>query len=405
MSHYLKIEFKKKILLIPFFPLLLICYEIINYLANDMYLPALPNMINDLGISAELGRQTLTAWFFGASAFHLLSGPISDRFGRKSVLLIGGVLFTTATWICAFTENISILLIARFMQGAVVSTLSPAGYACIHEAYQRKQAIQILTVMSSVVILAPAVGPLLGGIFLQSLNWRWIFVFLALSASIIWLGLCFIMPGTHTNTRRLMFRWSPVLINYQQILKNKAFMFNLFIISFNVSAKMAWIVGGPFLIISQFKLNSLYFGLIQILIFGSQILGTRIVQRIIHHIEINHLINYGLVISLFSSLLAVGLSFIFPNKLIGLVISLMIFCFGTALSSPLQRLCIEASPEPMEARIAIYATLMSLFCTLASFLFSFTYTGSLLWFASLLFILASLASLVRWFSLKYFFSV
>ena len=83
----------------------------------------------------------------------------------------------------------------------------------------------------------------------------------------------------------------------------------------------------------------------------------------------------------------------------------MIFCFGTALSSPLQRLCIEASPEPMEARIAIYATLMSLFCTLASFLFSFTYTGSLLWFASLLFILASLASLVRWFSLKYFFSV
>jgi Bcr/CflA subfamily drug resistance transporter len=396
---------KNKSLMIQFFPLLLVCYEIINYLANDMYLPALPSMIHDLGINTSLAQQTVTAWFFGASSLHLFLGPVSDRFGRRPVLLIGGVLFTTATWICAVTSNISVLLVARFIQGAVVSTLSTAGYASIHETYNRKQAIQILALMTSVVMLAPAVGPLIGGIFLQWLSWRWIFVFLALSASIIWLGLCFIMPETLSRTNRLMFRWSHVLINYQQILKNKAFMLNLLIISFNVLAKVAWIVGGPFLIISQFKLNTLYFGLIQILIFGSQILGAQIVKRIIHRMEINRLINQGLSISLFASSLAVCLSFIFPDKLIGLVFCLMIFCFGTALSSPLQRLCIEASPEPMGARMAVYATSISLFCSLASFLFSFTYTGSLLWFASLLFVLASLASLLRWFSLKYFFSV
>ncbi|MFZ0219351.1 MAG: MFS transporter [Candidatus Aquirickettsiella sp.] len=391
--------------MIQFFPLLLVCYEIINYLANDMYLPALPSMIHDLGITTRLAQQTVTAWFFGASSIHLLLGPVSDRFGRKPVLLIGGVLFTMATWICAFTSNINILLLARFIQGAVVSTLSTAGYASIQETYHRKQAIQILAMITSVVMLATALGPLIGGIFLQWLSWRWIFVFLALSASIIWLGLCFAMSETHSSTQRYMFRWSHVLINYQQILKNKAFMLNLSIISFNVLAKVAWIVGGPFLIISQFKLNTLYFGLIQILIFGSQILGAQKVKRIIDNVEIDRLINQGLSISLFASLLAVCLSFIFPDKLIGLVICLMIFCFGTALSSPLQRLCIEASFEPMGARMAVYATSISLFCSLASFLFSFTYTGSLLWFASLLFILASLASLLRWFSLKYFFSV
>ena len=397
---------KNKSVMIQFFPLLLACYEIINYLANDMYLPALPSMIHDLGINTGLAQQTITAWFFGASSLHLLLGPVSDRFGRRPVLLIGGVLFTTATWICAFTSSINALLIARFIQGAVVSTLSTAGYASIHETYDRKQAIQILALMSSVAMLAPAFGPLMGGIFLQWLNWRGIFVFLALSASIIWLGLCFVMPETHSSTQRYMFRWSHVLINYLQILKNKAFMLNLFIISFNVLAKVAWIVGGPFLIISQFKLNTLYFGLIQILVFGSQILGAQIVKRVIHRVEVNRLINQGLSISLFASLLAVCLSFIFPDKLLGLVVCLMIFCFGTALSGPLQRLCIEASPEqPMGARMAVYATSISLFCGLASFLFSFTYTGSLVWFASLLFILASLASLVRWFSLKYFFSV
>ncbi len=391
--------------MIPFFPFLLVCYEIINYLANDMYLPALPSITQDFEINTRLAQQTVTTWFFGASALHLLLGPLSDRFGRKPVLLIGGILFITATSVCAITSNIHTLLLARFIQGAVVSTLITAGYPSIHEAYHRKQAIQILARMTSVVMLAPAVGSLVGGIFLQWLNWRWIFVFLAMSASIIWLSLCFIMPETLTNTQKYMFRWSHVLSHYLKILKSKAFMLNLCIISFNVLAKVAWIVGGPFLIICQFKLNILYFGLIQILIFGSQILGVQIVKRIIHNVEINRLINHGLSISLFASLLAVCLSFIFPDKLIGLVICLMIFCFGTALSGPLQRLCIEASPEPMGARMAVYATSISLFCGLASFLFSFTYTSSLLWFASLLFVLASLASLVRWLSLKYFFSV
>ena len=306
---------KNKNLMPQFFPLLLVCYEIINYLANDMYLPALPSMIHDLGINTRLAQQTVTAWFFGASSLHLLLGAISDRFGRKPVLLIGGVVFTTATWVCAFTSNIHILLLARFIQGAVVSTLSTAGYASIHETYDRKQAIQILALMTSVVVLAPAVGPLIGGISSQWLNWRWIFVFLALSASILWLGLCFIMSETHSSTQRYMFRWSHILINYQQIIKNKAFMLNLCIISFNVLAKVAWIVGGPFLIINQFKLNILYFGLIQILVFGSQILGAQILKRVIHRIEINRLINQGLSISLFASLLAVGLCLNFPDKL------------------------------------------------------------------------------------------
>lgn len=391
--------------MIPFFSLLLVCYEIINYLANDMYLPALPSVLHDLGIHTRLAQQTVSIWFFGASSFHLLAGPVADRFGRKPVLLLAGVLFTTATWICAFTANVHMLLLARFMQGAVVSTLSSAGYTSIHETYDRKQAIQILALMSSIVMLAPAVGPLLGGFFLQWLSWRWIFVFLALSASIIWLGLCLFMSETHSSLQKHMFRWSHVLLNYRQILKNKAFVLNLCIISFNVLAKVAWIVGGPFLIINHFKLNPLYFGLIQILVFGSQIFGAQLVKRVIHRIEINHLINQGLIISLFGSGLAVALSVMFPNKLIGLVICLMIFCFGTALSSPLQRLCIEACPEPIGARMAIYATAISLFCSLASFLFSFTYTGNLLWFASLLFIFASLSSLVRWFSLKYFFNI
>ncbi|OIZ99570.1 hypothetical protein BEV13_05520, partial [Rickettsiella grylli] len=383
--------------MIPIFSLLLICYGIICYLAVDMYLPAMPSVVRDLDITITLAQQTLTAWFLGASTFYLLLDPISDRFGRRSTLLIGGVLFITATWMCAFAETIRILLIARFMQGAAITTFNTAGYAALQETYPRKQAVQMIALVNSVVLLAPAIGPLLGGLFLQWLPWRWIFIFLALSASILWFGLCFIMKETQTTTQRLMFEWSQIFSNYQLILKNKAFMLNLVIINFNNLVKVAWLVSGPFLIVHHFKLNTLFFGLIQLLLLASQLLGVHFRKRM-HHVEINRLINHGLKISLFSSVLAFSLSLVFPHDFIGLIISLMIFSFGTALATPLQRLCIEASPEPMDERMAVYFTLISLFCTISSLLFSFTYTGHLFWFTSLMVVLSCFAGLLRWLS-------
>jgi len=142
------------------FPLLLVIYEIANYLSNDMYLPALPQMMDELGLDAKQAQLTLTAWFFGSASMPLIIGVMADRFGRRPILLLGGMVYVLATIACALSTNGTMLLIARLIEGGMVPSMMVAGYACIHELYEQKEAIRILALMGSISVLAPALGPL-----------------------------------------------------------------------------------------------------------------------------------------------------------------------------------------------------------------------------------------------------
>ncbi|MFN7097907.1 MAG: MFS transporter, partial [Gammaproteobacteria bacterium] len=141
------------------FPILLALYEVVTYLSNDMYLPALPQLANDLHTTNALAQLSLTTWFLGAASMQLILGPISDRYGRKPVLLIGGIFFVIATLICAMTPDMTTMLIARFFQGCAVCSVTVAGYATIHELYDQKAAMKALALMGSITVLAPAFGP------------------------------------------------------------------------------------------------------------------------------------------------------------------------------------------------------------------------------------------------------
>ena len=113
----------------------------------------------------------------------------------------------------------------------------------------------------------------------------------------------------------------------------------------------------------------------------------------------DHIISRGLNIALLGGILALFSTLLFPHFLIGLIISLMIFAFGSALAfSPSHRIAIESCTEPMGARMAVFSTLQCISGVIGGILVSLTYTGGLLWFGIILFILASLACLIRWLS-------
>jgi MFS transporter, DHA1 family, multidrug resistance protein len=122
------------------FPFIFVFYEITHYLANDMYLPAMPRLVADLQTTTHLGQQTITVWFLGTAALQLLLGPLSDRLGRKPILFLGGLIFILSTLICALTSNIHLFLIARFFQGTAVCAVITAGYSSIHELYDQIRA-------------------------------------------------------------------------------------------------------------------------------------------------------------------------------------------------------------------------------------------------------------------------
>jgi Bcr/CflA subfamily drug resistance transporter len=379
------------------FPLLLVLYELAAYLSNDMYLPALPQMMREFHASYSSAQTTLTSWFLGAASMQLILGPISDRYGRRPVLLFGGLLFVIPTLLCGITTDINVFIIGRFLQGSAICSLVVAGYASIHELLDHKQAIITLAWMSNITVLAPAFGPLLGGIILTFMHWKFIFYSQSLWAFITIALLFKFMPESNPPSKQHPIHLKILFKNYAGILLNKRFYLDMLSFCFLFSGMIAWITAGPFIVINEFKKSVLMFGVYQACIFCSFILGTRTVSILIHKTSIDNIINLGLAILLSGALLSIPLALFMPHHLIGMIISLMIFAGGSGLVfSPLNRLSIEACTEPMGARVAISSLCMSAFAAVGSILVTIFYDKTLLSVSLIIASVASIACFIQW---------
>jgi len=380
------------------FPFLLVFFEMVTYLSNDMALPAMPAMMRDLSITAHETQWTLTSWFLGAISVQLLLGPLSDHFGRKSTLCVGGVLFVISTLVCALTHDYQVLLIARFIEGTGICFISVPGYASVHESFDQIRAIKILALMGSISILAPALGPIFGSLVLLYADWRWIFGFLVVWSAISVLLLFLWMPETLPENKRSPLKLLPALLCYLRILSHKEFVRISFILGFIFCGFILWIASGPFLVIDHFHYSPTIFGFIQGVIFLSYIFANHWVKYLIDRHSINKIVRIGIIICALASVFAFVTSLAFANLLYPLVIALTIFSFGSGLvSAPLNRLAIESSNETMGARMAIFSTIITGFATLGSILVSVFYNGTLISISSILLFLMLLAVIFHFF--------
>jgi len=380
------------------FPLLLVSYEMATYLANDMYLPALPQMASDLGVSYHLVQLTLTLWFLGSGSLQLLVGPLSDYYGRRPVLLTGGLFFLLSTLVCAFSNDITVLLIARFVQGTAVCSAIVAGYAAIHESLEQKIAIPTLAWMSSLTVLAPALGPVIGGLLLQWGNWHSIFILLALWGGLSIALLFKFMPETNKDGKsKHPIHLKKILHNYYLIFANRSFRAHTLTFCCLFGGFIAWLSAGPFLIVTSFKYSVMMFTFFQCLIFGAFIIATRLVKILLNKMKPERLIHIGTSCCLTGAGVAALLSHWMPESVLGLVIPLMLYGVGGGLSfSPLNRLSAESSDAPMGAKMALFSSGISVAGVGASILVMMMYDGSLASLSYLMVGLAVLAAVIQW---------
>lgn len=346
------------------FPLSLVFLEIATYLANDMYLPGLPTIASEFNASQDFAQYTLLVWFLGSSSLQLLTGPLSDRYGRKCILLIGALLFTVSSYICAATENIATLLIARFIQGSTICAVVVSGYAAVHEFYDASKAIKIIAIMGSVTILAPALGPLAGAIIIEISNWRLIFWVLFIWGAFATCALIFFMPETNTKIIKINVR--ETIKDYLQISFRRDFLKYMLPYSFLFLAFICWIVESPFIILETLKRGRVEFGCIQILVFCLFIVGAQITRIMIDKTNPNITITTGLVVASIGGCLLAVSGIAYSEHLYFMVICMMIISLGVSIAfGPLNRGAIDACAEPMGRRTAIFSTYVSLFGVLS----------------------------------------
>ena len=141
-------------------------------LATDMYVPAFPQVGSDLAGTATQVQLTLTTFFVGMALGQLIGGPVSDARGRRGPLLLALIVLTVASIACAYSPSITMMMIARFVQGLSGGWAMVTARAVIMDLTQGPQLVRSLNLVAGVGGIAPIVGPLLGAVILQLFNWR-----------------------------------------------------------------------------------------------------------------------------------------------------------------------------------------------------------------------------------------
>ncbi len=148
-------------------------------LSTDLYLPALPGMALHFNVSAELANLTLILFFVFFAAGTLLWGPLSDKYGRKPVLLIGLSIYTAASLACAGSVDIYQLIAFRILQAIGGSGAFAVATAMIKDVYDSKSREPILAMVQSMVLISPVAAPVLGALLLKFMSWGGVFWTLA----------------------------------------------------------------------------------------------------------------------------------------------------------------------------------------------------------------------------------
>lgn len=346
------------------FPISLILYELPLYFSNNLFLPALPEITKSFQVANATAQLSIAFWFLGASAFQLLLGPLSDHYGRKKMLLGGGVLFLGVTLLCSFTHHITWFLIGRFFQGCVVSTVLIAGYATIHELMENEQAVKTTSWMGSITILAPALGPLLGSLLLQWMNWRELFIALT-GFTIFSLYLLYVfMPQDQVKSGGLSLK--KIFLDYQTILTNFQFWTYTLFFCFLLAALVAWNTLSPFYLMGYLKLNPIQFGYIQLYVYGFFIIGVNL-RHLLKNYPIEKVIKAGLFLSLSYFILSLWALVYLPQHVFFVMGGVLFFCVSTGvIFYSLNRKAIEIPKAPMGTITAVFSTSMHLFGFLGS---------------------------------------
>ncbi|MEZ8168350.1 MULTISPECIES: multidrug effflux MFS transporter [unclassified Vibrio] len=225
-------------------------------LTIDLYLPALPQMVEVFNTDQSMVNLTLSSYFVTYAVGLLFWGPLSEKFGRKPILLIGIASYMVASVLCAMTNNIEQLIGARISQAFAGSAITVIATAIVKDLYDGREREKIMATIMSLVIIAPMVAPVFGAFLLKIASWRMMFVTLAIFGAFASVLACCYRETLETKYQGSMFRsWGRMGV----VMKNRSFLKLLVIFSIIPMALMGFLAAGSYIYIDHFGLTEQQF--------------------------------------------------------------------------------------------------------------------------------------------------
>jgi DHA1 family bicyclomycin/chloramphenicol resistance-like MFS transporter len=262
-------------------------------LSTDMYLPSLPAIATGLQASAGQTQLTLSAFLFGFAAGQFFYGPISDRVGRKPVLLFGLGLFTFSSLICALAPNIEVLIAARFLQALGASGPIVLGRAIVRDFYEGPRAGRELSRMGSIMGVVPALAPVLGGLIAQFYDWRATFGVMLLCGIALAATVLLRMPESIRARADAPISFGSILKGFGTLLRHPDYRTYVSFSMLAYGGLFAFISGSSFVLQGIYRLDELSYAFSFAFMVMGYIGGTFLAQYLVGKRGLDGTIRYG----------------------------------------------------------------------------------------------------------------
>lgn len=307
----------------------------------DTIFPAFPAIGAQFGADKVAMQQTISVYLIAYAAMSIVHGPLSDAIGRRRVILGGLVVFAIASAGCALSEDLTTLLAFRALQGLSSGVGLIVGRAVIRDVLHGHDAQRLMSQVSMIFGVAPAVAPVIGGWILGWSHWPAIFWFLVVFAVVLLVATWRMLPETHLPEARLPLVPRRLLRDYVAIVMNPRFQRLAAASAFNFAALWLYIASAPAFVLDILGLSERQFGWFFVPMISGMVLGAFVSGRSAGRISGTRLVAIGFACSALAMVLNLGYNLWTDKPQIPwAVLPMTINAFGIALVFPIVTLAI-----------------------------------------------------------------
>jgi len=300
----------------------------------DTYLPAFPSIEAILGASPIEVQQTLTAYMFAFAIMILWHGALSDTLGRRNVILVSLAVFAIGSLGCAASHSVEYLWAFRILQGVSAGAGVVIGRAIIRDVYDGVEAVRLLSLVTMIFAIAPAIAPVLGGWIVKLLDWRSIFLFLFVYTVLLFWLCSRKLPETLPPSQRQPFNAESLWDNYKQVFKSPLFHLKAGTVAFNFAGLFLYVAAAPVFITHHLGLGPDQFGWQFIPTVAGIFLGALAANRMAGKVSVSSQVFIGFAFLIGAASANVVYHAFFPPALPWSVMPLFFYTLGMSIVAP-----------------------------------------------------------------------
>jgi MFS transporter, DHA1 family, multidrug resistance protein len=304
-----------------------------GWLSVNMYLPILPQLESVFDASPQAVKLTVTIFLAGFALAQLVWGPLSDRFGRRPVLLIGLAISVLGAALSSVAPNVELFMAARFAEALGLAVGPVVGRSVLTDMLDRSRIAITMAYVVMVVAIVPAFAPIVGGYLDLWLSWRAIFLFLALYGIGLWLLTRLHVPETiKIRTTSLDIR--TVVRGYATMLRNSRYRSYLLVYGIAFGSLLGYYATTPYLFTTELGYSSYQYGYLLLFNVAFYVMGVEVSRFVVPKIGTDRPVGLAMLAYLLSTVMFIVLELFAAMDTLSVLVPMSVFIFGAGLVSP-----------------------------------------------------------------------